>query len=100
MERTAKGTFAPGNGGGPGRPKKQREEKFYSITLSTVTFDDWKDIVKKAVQMAKKGDQAARKFLADYLLGCPNQKVDITSNGETLNWGKFVKDAEDDETTA
>ena len=54
------------------------------ITLSAVTFKDWTDIIKKAVQQAKRGNGAARKFLADYLLGPPNQRVDVTSGGEPI----------------
>ena len=73
-ERDESGKFAKGNPGGPGRPKKEREERFYEITLAAVTFDDWKEIVRKAVAQAKKGDSVARKFLADYLIGPPVQR--------------------------
>ena len=78
MTRNEKGQFIKGNGGGPGRPKKEREERFYEITLEACTYDDWRAIVKKAVDQAKKGDQAARKFLADYLIGPPVQKQEIS----------------------
>ena len=54
------------------------------ITLSTVTFTDWQDIIRKAISQAKRGNSNARKFLADYLLGPPNQRVDITSGGERI----------------
>jgi hypothetical protein len=55
------------------------------ITLSTVTYQDWKDIIEKAVSQAKRGNSTARKFLADYLLGPPNQRVDVTSAGERID---------------
>ena len=84
QERDDKGKFVKGNGGGPGRPPKVREERFYEITLSSVTFDDWKAIVRKAVSQAMKGDSTARKWLSDYLLGPPQQKMDLTSGGEKL----------------
>lgn len=85
MTRDDKGRFQKGNGGGPGRPPKERELRFYEITLSSVTFEDWGDIVKRAVADAKRGDTAARKWLSDYIIGTPEQKLDVTTNGETLN---------------
>jgi len=54
------------------------------ITLSAVTFQDWHDIIKKAVEQAKRGNANARKFLADYIIGPPNQRVDVTSGGERI----------------
>ena len=84
VERDENGRFVKGWSGGPGRPPKAREERFMEITLSAVTFKDWTDIIKKAVQQAKRGNSAARKFLADYLLGPPNQRVDVTSGGERI----------------
>jgi hypothetical protein len=91
MVRDDKGRFGKGNEGGPGRPRKDREVRFYEITLSAVTFDDWREIVERAVQDAKRGDQAARKWLADYLIGTPEQRVDVTSNGNTI-FVEYVND--------
>lgn len=55
------------------------------ITLSSVTFDDWQEIIKKAVGQAKKGDSTARKWLGDYLIGTPVQKQEITGkDGDAL----------------
>lgn len=54
------------------------------ITLSNVTFEDWKAVIRKAVSQAKRGNTNARKFLADYLIGPPNQRMDITSGGERI----------------
>lgn len=89
-ERDENGKFIPGHKGGPGRPSKPKEEKFYRTTLSAVTLTDWREIVKKAVDQAKKGNPSARKWLSDYLIGPPQQKVDITTAGEALkiivNW--------------
>jgi hypothetical protein len=83
-ERDANGRFAPGNQvaagnkGGPGRPPKEREERFMEITLSTVTYKDWREIIQKAVAQAKRGNPQARKFLADYLLGPPPQRHQVS----------------------
>ena len=77
-ERDENGKFLKGHSGGPGRPKKERELRFYEITLAAVTFEDWKAIIEKAVTQAKKGDSVARKFLADYLMGQPIQRLEHT----------------------
>jgi len=77
-ERDEKGRFIKGSVGNPkGRPPKAREERYYEITLSTVTFADWEEIIRKAADQAKRGDYQARKFLADYLLGPPLQRAEI-----------------------
>lgn len=86
MTRDEKGRFQKGATGNPnGRPPKEREVRFYEITLSSVTYEDWRAIVERAVADAKRGDTAARKWLSDYLIGTPEQKLDVTTNGETLN---------------
>lgn len=83
-ERDKNGRFAKGNGGGPGRPRKQREIRYYEVTQESCTFADWKEIVKKAVQDAKTGDTAARRWLSDYLMGAPQQYLDLTSLGDAV----------------
>ena len=79
--RDENGRFVKGHSGNPnGRPPRNREERFLEITLSKVTYRDWAEIVEKAVTQAKRGDATARKFLADYLLGPPTQKHDVSSD--------------------
>jgi len=81
MTRDEKGRFVVGNPGNPdatGRPPKDRETRYLEVTLNTVTFDDWKDIVGKARDQAKRGDAVARKWLADYLIGAPVQRTELT----------------------
>lgn len=96
-QRDDKGRFVKGHSGGPGRPPKSREERFLEITLSSVTFDDWKAIIKKAVTQAKNGSKDARRFLAEYLLGKPEQKhrvqADIKQAIELL-WPESGDDAD------
>lgn len=78
IKRDEKGRFIKGSKPNPnGRPSKPREQKFYEITLSAVTYDDWKAIVGKAVEQAKRGDYQARKFLAEHLIGLPVQKTEL-----------------------
>lgn len=59
---------------------REREERYYEITLSTVTFDDWQAIVKKAAEQAKKGDAVARKWLSDYLVGAVQQRLELSGS--------------------
>jgi len=76
--RLGNGQFAKGHSGGPGRPRKEREERYYEITMSAVTFEDWKRIVQKAAAQAKRGDAQARKWLSDFLVGPVAQRVELT----------------------
>ena len=84
-EREANGRFAKGNsaskGHSHGRPKRKREERYYDILVSTVTFDRWKRIVDKAAQQAERGDSIARKWLADYIVGVPEQTQNVNITG-------------------
>ena len=95
-ERDENGRFVKGEyKGGPGRPKKEREQRFYEITLAAVTFEDWKEIVAKAVWQAKKGDPTARKFLADYLIGPPVQRSELTgADGGAVKINVRLRDAD------
>jgi len=81
--RNDSGQFVKGKTGNPaGRPKKERELRYYEIMQSKCTFKEWGDICQKAVDQAKRGDTSARKFLADYLLGPPVQRLDVDHSGE------------------
>lgn len=76
------GQFKKGQSGNPsGRPPKEREIRYMEITQSACTFKDWRLIVKKAVEQAKRGDTQARKWLADYLVGPPVQKQEVSGAG-------------------
>lgn len=78
-ERDASGKFIKGNSGNPtGRAPREREERYYEIMKSSVTFDKWKRIVEKATDQAMRGDAVARKWLSDYLIGPPIQRSEVT----------------------
>ena len=84
-ERSKSGQFKKGHSGNPkGRAPRKKEERFMEVSIAAVSLKDWRAIIKKAVTRAKSGDPQARKFLADYLLGPPQQRLDVTSGGETL----------------
>jgi hypothetical protein len=70
--------FTTGNPGGPGRPRKSVEEKYLRKLAASVSLSDWGEIVVKAIADAKRGDAPARKWLSDYLMGTPIQKLEHT----------------------
>ena len=75
-ERDDKGRFIKGHTGNPnGRAPRSREERYYKILMSTVSFADWKAIILKAVDQARRGDAQARKWLSDYLAGEPEHNM-------------------------
>jgi hypothetical protein len=79
MTRDEKGRFIKGITGNPkGRPTRAKEERYYEILISTVTKDNWKAIIERAIYDAKKGDTSARKWLADYVIGPPVERKEIT----------------------
>lgn len=85
VTRGEKGQLKKGSVLNPkGRPKKSREERYLEILKSTVTYDDWQAIIQRAVYDAKKGDTAARTWLSNYIVGTPQQKMDVTSGGEKV----------------
>ena len=89
--RNDKGQFVKGVSGNPkGRNPKERELRYYDIALESVPFAQWERIVKKAALQAERGDAIARKWLADYLMGAPVQKADLTSDGEKLSINLIV----------
>ncbi len=96
-ERDANGKFVAGNqvakgNRGGGRLPKEREERFYEILISTVTFERWKKIVLKAAEQAERGDSTARKFIADYSIGVPVQKLEHSGpDGGPLTWKQFIE---------
>ena len=89
---TGKGGFQKGQSGNPkGRAPKTKEEKLRKVLVSTVTLKDFREIVKKASDLAKRGDAPARKWLSDYLLGPPQQNLDVTSAGEPINHVSIIE---------
>ncbi len=78
MVRDKNGRFAKGNGGGPGRPSRDREIEYHKILIMVCTPARWEKICKQAVNDAENGDKDARKWIADYLIGPPVQKQEVT----------------------
>lgn len=96
-ERNEKGQFASGNGGGPGRPKRSSEAEYLDALIEVTPIAAWKRIGRKAVQQAERGDAQARRWLSEYLLGKPQERMDLTSGGESI---VRAQDLTDDELAA
>lgn len=82
--RNDKGQFVKGHPGGPGRPRREVEHAYHTALVGKVTIEDWQKVVDRAVQDAKDGDHNARVFLAQYLMGKPQEHLDVTSADEQL----------------
>src|SRR5437016_5305664 len=84
-DRNTNGTFAPGNPGGPGRPRRGVERQYLAAFAEAVSLDDWREVVGKAVTDAKAGNAKARDWLSKYLLGDePLALVELTEELQRL----------------
>lgn len=86
---------APSNNGKGGRPKRSTEEKYLAALSRRVKMEDWNKIIDTAVSRAKAGDSVARKWLSDYLLGPPTQRVDLDVQGQSYLQIEYVNDWRD-----
>lgn len=85
-ERNDKGQFVKGTVPNPkGRPKREVERAYYDATIGAVSLDEWRLIVAKAKDQALLGDDKARAWLGDYVLGKPQQQIDMTTGDAPLN---------------
>ena len=78
-KRDESGRFAPGNPGGPGRPRRAIEREYLAVLGEAVTLDDWRDVVARAVADAKNGDHQARVWLAKYVIGEKSTLLDVAA---------------------
>ena len=67
-QRDAKGRFAKGWAGGPGRLPVAQEKKYLTTLQDAVEMDEWIEICETAVLQAMDGDWRARDWLSKYLL--------------------------------
>lgn len=82
--RDDRGRFAPGNSGGPGRPKRAVELEYIKALADTVTLDDWRAVCQSALEAAKAGDAKAREWLAGYLIGAKAKTLSELAYYEAL----------------
>jgi len=69
--KDARGRFAPGNPGGPGRPPVATERTYLAALQVACSSERWERIVARAVDDAEAGDPKARDWLTRYLIGTP-----------------------------
>lgn len=70
--------------GGPGRRPRQAEAEYMQATIETVSLSRWRRIVQAAAEAAEAGDASARRWLSDYLLGKPAQRLEIDMAADEL----------------
>jgi hypothetical protein len=85
MTRDEKGRFIKGHEKTGGRKSRAYEDAVMELFKKVVTPDKQRKIIEKAVDLAAHGDQAARKFIFDYLIGPPVQRSEVSGNdGEPM----------------
>lgn len=75
------GKFKKGNPGGPGNPNFVRAAQYRKGLEQAITAKDFKQVVKKLVQLAKDGDIQAIKVLFDRCLGKAAQNINLNNIG-------------------
>jgi len=70
-DRDARGRFAPGNSGGPGRPPAASVHLHRAALVNAVTPDDIRAVARMLVDRALEGDVGAAKLLMERLFGPP-----------------------------
>jgi hypothetical protein len=85
QHRDGRGRFAVGNPGGPGRPRRVVERDYLTVLSDAVSPEDWRSVVKAAVESAKQGDAKARDWLTRYLIG--DDPLTLTDLAADEAWG-------------
>jgi hypothetical protein len=80
--RGEKGRFKTGNPGGPGRPPRQTEFEYLRAISESCGVETFKEIVTATVEAARRGDDKARAWLSNYLVGNPESKAACLSRIE------------------
>jgi hypothetical protein len=70
--RDAKGRFAYGHPGGPGRPRRAVEQDYLHTLSAACPPERLAGIVERLVVAAERGDQSAIQTLLRYLVGNPS----------------------------
>lgn len=54
---------------------RRHSDDYINAMLDVVTIDDWQAITSAAVDAAKNGDNSARTWISNYILGKPDSKA-------------------------
>lgn len=82
------------NGGNSTKAKKpidKRKNEYKDALKQAATVDDVVDVIVKLKEVANTGDIPAIKLFLEYYIGKPKDSIDITSNGDTLNFKDLIK---------
>lgn len=67
--RDERGRFLPNHPPtSKGRKPLEKEKAYLASMQSIVTVDEWQEVTKTALALAKKGDVKAMKFIAEYIV--------------------------------
>lgn len=91
-ERTTNGQFAKGNqaakghdGSNAGRPSRAVEEAYLRAVKEAMPTKEWLKCLRVYAARAQSGDRYALRFFADYLLGKPLERRELTGlDGQPL----------------
>lgn len=61
-----------------GRTPRQVEREYLDVTMDSVSTDEWRRVVRKALEDAMAGDAKARDWLSRWLMPREGQTVDDT----------------------
>lgn len=96
-------------GADPRRNTKRRPKSFdmlrklaQEVAGEVLTGVDGADVTRVEALlrvMSSSRNPADRKTFLEYAYGKPKESVDITSNGQTLNWKDFIASDEDEKDT-
>ena len=91
QDRDNRGRFAPGNQAAKGRrhPHAARVQEWRSALTDAITPEDLHQVVRKLVELAKRGERWAVVELLDRCLGkCPNPKMSEPEPSDLIELGE------------
>jgi len=94
VKRNDRGQFMKGTSGNKGG-RSSMKSGYIALLKAAVTPAKWKKIINACVQQAIEGDRYARSFLADYVIGRPQQYVELSAVGDSVSKSGFITEYEE-----
>jgi len=93
--RDPRGRFVKGCSGNP-KGAAINQFRYLKKMGAAVTASDWRAVIDKALEQAKRGDARAREWLSEYLMGKPPQQVDIDASDGLIQFiVRYAPDRDD-----